>query len=223
MKCGNKKGFTLIELLVVIAIIAILAAILIPAVTSGLLNAKMLKMVNNGKQIYTSAFAADSDDQYGSAVTFPRSAGRLSFVDTHDYFIGLVTNKVLEVDYSFFSGPGVDILKSTDESKFTGDFNAWKVCVDIGAAPDGSPFLVSRNLDRTDVPAVTGSGSGTDLYQDGNGDIGEADTAPVKLDFNKDALIVVQKGGAAFKIKARDCRNSANINATTVTFTLLKP
>ncbi len=46
----QRKGFTLIELLIVIAIISVLAALLVPAITRALKNARRITAMNNMKQ-----------------------------------------------------------------------------------------------------------------------------------------------------------------------------
>src|ERR1022692_4051019 len=60
----KNKGFTLVELLVVMAIIAILAALLLPALSRAKAKALTVACLNNLKQLETAwhVYTADNDD-----------------------------------------------------------------------------------------------------------------------------------------------------------------
>lgn len=88
----KKKGFTLVELLVVIAIIAMLLAILMPALSKVRLLAQRLMCGTNITGIGKAMLAYSSDDKYdsfpvaGSAnATWNRGTGGVEGVDSFDW------------------------------------------------------------------------------------------------------------------------------------------
>ena len=186
-----QSGFTLIELLVVIAIVLILAGILIPVTQKALTRARMTSAMNNAKQIYTVVFSESlaNDQNY-----FPASDGTFGFENSTDVWKSMVTNDLLDVDFSFFGATGLARYGGVDPERFTPEHNAWCVTADLNSnSKNNAPLIFTRNLQisNLDTPELKGQ-------------VGDVNP------FGFSGVVVAFKGGQSSIMKLDDLEENFN-------------
>lgn len=204
----SRWSFTLIELLVVIAIIAILAAILTPAVNLALFRGRLTRMISDGRGLYTLLFAQEMDNPLGLAskqrADWPKTSD--GYADSTDYFATLVTNKNFNLSYAFFAGPGIEPAQSEAEFKDAKLRNAWCIALDVSdATPSDSPVLFTQNVK---LP--------TKRLNDFQGLTANA------LPFGDRACVVITRGGPAYYLD-QNTALATNFNRTGATNAVLYP
>ena len=188
----ENSGFTLIELLVVIAIVLVLAGLLIPVTQKALTRARMTSAMNNAKQIYTVVFANTLEDS--SQNYFPASNGEVAYQNSTEVWKAMVTNDLLDVDFSFFGASGLKKYGGVDPDKFTPEHNAWCVTADLSMnSKNNVPLLFTRNLQITHLDTPELKNQVTDVNP-----------------FGFNGVVVAYKGGQASIMKLNDLEERFN-------------
>lgn len=130
----------------VAVIIVVGIAVVILMVSHRLNQGRMRAVMSNGRNIVVGLLMRESIDNTVFN-PFPSSSGSAAFASSTDYFRAVVTAGVMNVEFSFFSAPGIVPSQSANAMDFTDSNNAWCIVADMNnATPEVCPYIFTKNL-----------------------------------------------------------------------------